>query len=161
MLILRQRGPVTAAQLAEELEVSTRTVRRDIEELSGAGVPVYATRGPGGGFHLLDTFTDDIPIPSGRHPRSRAGSSSKRATVRISDQGRQLAVLLGRLPPLRVRLAAGVDPEGWREATFALESVDATTVDLLALSPHVEVLEPLDLRRAVEARLLRAAALYR
>ena len=42
VLLLRQRGLTTAEVLAEELEVSTRTVVRDIEALSSAGVPVYA-----------------------------------------------------------------------------------------------------------------------
>ena len=50
MLILQRRGRVTAAELAQELEVSERTVLRDIDDLSGAGVPVYATRGAGGGW---------------------------------------------------------------------------------------------------------------
>lgn len=56
MLLLRQRGRMTAASIARELEVSTRTVLRDIEALSAAGVPVYAERGRSGGFALLDGF---------------------------------------------------------------------------------------------------------
>ncbi|UZI31450.1 helix-turn-helix transcriptional regulator [Streptomyces sp. VB1] len=56
VLLLRQRGRMTADTLAHELEVSTRTVLRDIEALSAAGVPVYAERGRHGGFALLPDF---------------------------------------------------------------------------------------------------------
>ncbi|CAN5734131.1 WYL domain-containing protein [soil metagenome] len=56
LLMLQTRGRLTADQLATTFEVSVRTVYRDIEQLSAAGVPVYADRGPGGGFQLLDGF---------------------------------------------------------------------------------------------------------
>jgi predicted DNA-binding transcriptional regulator YafY len=60
VLLLRQRGQLTAPTLARELEVSTRTVLRDIEALSTAGVPVYAARGRHGGFALLPGFGTEL-----------------------------------------------------------------------------------------------------
>lgn len=56
LLLLQARGQMTAQQLAKELEVSERTIYRDIDALSSAGVPVYSERGAGGGFGLLDGY---------------------------------------------------------------------------------------------------------
>ncbi|MFE5631971.1 helix-turn-helix transcriptional regulator [Streptomyces sp. NPDC056463] len=60
VLLLRGRGRLTAETLARELEVSTRTVLRDIEALSAAGVPVYSERGRHGGFALLPGFRTEL-----------------------------------------------------------------------------------------------------
>lgn len=57
--ILMNKGIVTAEELAERFEVSTRTVYRDIESLSMAGIPVYASRGKGGGIRLMERFVLD------------------------------------------------------------------------------------------------------
>jgi predicted DNA-binding transcriptional regulator YafY len=56
LLLLQNRGRLTAEALAAHFEVSVRTIYRDIEHLSAAEVPVYADRGPGGGFQLLDGY---------------------------------------------------------------------------------------------------------
>ena len=56
LLLLQSRGKLTAQQLADTLEVSVRTVYRDIESLSEAGVPVYGDAGPDGGYRLLGGY---------------------------------------------------------------------------------------------------------
>lgn len=56
LLVLQRRGRSTAQELAETLEVSERTILRDVEALSEAGVPIFTARGAGGGIELMDGF---------------------------------------------------------------------------------------------------------
>ena len=56
LMLLQARGRMTAQELAEDLEVSVRTIYRDIDALSVAGIPIYTERGPGGGCALLDSY---------------------------------------------------------------------------------------------------------
>ncbi|MFD0362894.1 helix-turn-helix transcriptional regulator [Nocardia sp. GCM10030253] len=60
LLLMQARGRVTAAEIAEELEVSVATARRDLEALSAAGVPVYPQMGRGGGWSLIGGARTDL-----------------------------------------------------------------------------------------------------
>ena len=61
LLLLESRGQLKARELAAALETSERTVHRDIAALCEAGIPIEATAGPAGGFHLLEGYTNHLP----------------------------------------------------------------------------------------------------
>ena len=60
LLLMQSRGRVTAAEVADELEVSVATARRDLEALSAAGIPVYPQSGRGGGWSLVGGARTDL-----------------------------------------------------------------------------------------------------
>lgn len=149
LLLLQDRRRVTAAELARRLEVSERTILRDLEVLSGAGVPVFAVRGPNGGFELLDTFERDVPsLPAGLAPSS---GRLRRVRVRIAPTALQLALVLGRPEGWRPRPFAEPHPDRphWLEGSFRFSSDDSAVAQLLSLGAEIEVLLPVEVRDAM------------
>ncbi len=130
LLILRRRGRVTARELADKLEVSERTIHRDMEALGMAGVPIYAQRGAGGGWALLPGYELDVP---GIGPEELEVLLLGHSSKLLSDLGlgskleaaySKLALALQsrhRESLDRVRERLYVDPVGWRPRE---ESVD-------------------------------------
>ncbi len=160
--LLQARGRMTAKQLAAELEVSQRTILRDIEALSGAGIPVYAVRGSAGGFQLLDGFSNDLPATRYRRDSVGVQAGARRARIRLSPRGRRLAALLGR--PAGVRIRRNVPPvagrEDWVEASVRIDSISSAVLDMLALGAEVEVVYPAELRTQVHETARRLAELH-
>jgi predicted DNA-binding transcriptional regulator YafY len=122
VLLLQTHGQLTVGDLAERLECSERTIRRDLEGLSGAGVPVYAQRGRGGGWALLGGHRIDLTGLTADEAQALFLVAGPNALVGVGvDPGVKSALrkLLAALPaPLREQAeAAGtavlVDPAGW------------------------------------------------
>ena len=163
VLILQDGRRHTAGALAEELQVSSRTVLRDLEVLSGSGIPVYATRGPQGGFQLLDTFERSVPrLPPGLTARQ---GQLRRVRVRISPAALHLALLHGSPEGWRPRPSGSATPPpdrpDWIEGSFRFDSYDTALAQLVGLGPEVEVLLPAELRTAMADVGRRIARLHR
>jgi predicted DNA-binding transcriptional regulator YafY len=160
LLILENGGRTTARELASRLQVSERTVLRDLEVLSGVGVPVYGIRGPGGGFELLDTFELSVPAaPAGLDSR-RGGL--RRVRVRLAPAALQLALVTGRPAGWRRRpnATAPADRPDWLEGSFRFDSYDDALGQLLVIGPEVEILLPVELRDAMADFGRRVATLH-
>lgn len=125
LLLLQARGRMTAAALASELEVSERTIYRDIDALSSAGVPVVGDAGPGGGYELLDRYRTQLTGLTADEVRALFMLSipAPLARLGVADHLRTaLFKLAAALPESRrdderrVRQRFHLDATGWREA---------------------------------------------
>src|SRR3954469_12677509 len=118
LLLLQARGQVTAAEVAEELEVSERTARRDLDALGVAGLPIYSRQGRNGGWQLAGGGRTDLSGLTASEARALflvAGPSSA-ATPEVKAALRKLVRALPE--PFRDHAEAAstavvIDPAGW------------------------------------------------
>jgi|SRR5579884_3678676 len=106
MLLLQARSPRSARELAQSLEVSMRTVYRDVEALSATGVPVYAERGSNGGIILSDGYRRAIAQFSTDELHALfVAAADPLADLGVSGHERALHKIRGALPDLQRRAA--------------------------------------------------------
>ncbi len=91
--ILLNKGTVTAGELAERFEVSVRTIYRDVENLSMAGIPVYARKGKGGGISLTERFVLDKLLISGEEQVRILAALASLEETGAGDEGEILCKL--------------------------------------------------------------------
>ena len=121
LLMLQSKGQVTAAEVAEELEVSERTARRDLEALGTAGLPIYSLQGRNGGWRLAGGGRTDLSGLTAAEARALflvAGPSSS-ATPEMKAALRKLVRALPesfRTAAEAASTAVVVDPTGWDDS---------------------------------------------
>jgi predicted DNA-binding transcriptional regulator YafY len=125
MLLLQTHKRLTSRQLADWLEVSPRTIHRDMDALSGAGVPVTAERGQGGGWMLLDDYRTDLTgfnalesqtlfLSKLPEPLAQLGLESAAEAARLKLLAALPAIARQNAEAARQRLH--IDPTGWRQS---------------------------------------------
>ena len=139
LLLLQTHGRLTARQLAERLEVSERTILRDMDALSGSGVPVIADRGVGGGWSLLDGFETKLTGLKAREIQSLFLSPPPGllADLGLKQEGEIALAKLRASLPAEARAPAEfaarrilVDTRGWRDPGESVECLP-TLLDAL------------------------------
>jgi predicted DNA-binding transcriptional regulator YafY len=135
LLLLQTHGRMTAQQLADELEVSVRTIYRDVDELSASGIPVFADRGTHGGLQLVEGYrtrltgltteeAETLFLSGYPGPAAQLGLGTVLAAAQLK--------VLAALPPelrsraTRIRQRFHLDAPGWfpqNEAVPVLEQV--------------------------------------
>ncbi|WP_116706726.1 helix-turn-helix transcriptional regulator [Actinomycetospora cinnamomea] len=138
LLLLQTHGRLPAPEIARRLEVSTRTVHRDVEALSAAGVPVYCERGRRGGVVLVEGYRTDVTGMTDEEVRALValGSSADGGVLgpALASASRKLLAALpeARRPGVdRARRRLLVEHQGWRRAPEdlpALAGLDAALV---------------------------------
>jgi len=134
MLLLQVHRRLTARDLARRLEVSERTIHRDMDALSGAGVPVYAERGAGGGWSLTEGYRTQLPGLSEAEVQALFLTGPARLLADLGlRQASEAALLklLAALPAMArrdvvyARQRIHVDPAGWYEAEESVAALPA------------------------------------
>jgi predicted DNA-binding transcriptional regulator YafY len=126
VLLLQTRGHATAEELARELEVSVRTIYRDLTALGAAGVPVYGERGDGGGYRLVGGYRTSLTGLTADETGALLLSGAAAPVVGELGIGGLLAAtrlkLLAAVPPgmrgvaTRAEQRFHLDPGGWAHA---------------------------------------------
>jgi len=125
VLLLQTRGRMTAEQLAAELEVSVRTIYRDVDALCSAGFPVYSERGVGGGCQLVDGYRTSLTGLSAPEAQALAFAAIPGAAAELGVSAlaaaAHLKVLSAVSPNARETMATvqqcfHLDPRGWFRA---------------------------------------------
>jgi len=134
LMLLQTRGRMSARALADEFEVSVRTIHRDVDQLSAAGIPIYADRGRSGGFALMDGYrtkltgltepeAEAIFLTGLPGPAAELGLADAVAAARL----KLTAALPPAMQPSAERIAQRfhLDPAGWFHASDPQPSLQA------------------------------------